>query len=94
MNLRENEWIALGGWYNSSSNPLPAFLCWYRIVAAGDNISNPDGSTDYYVTLSGPDWPANANTAAAWALAYEKSIVGVYTTTIESGSGQYQDLTW
>ena len=73
----------------------PGFINWYRIVAVGDNILNVPpiyngstdvGSTDYYLTLSGPDWPANADPRAAWAIAYEKSVIGVYTTTFESGS--------
>ncbi len=94
LNLRENEWIALSGRSTAPGNPW--FCNWYRIIAVGDNTLNPaDGSTYYYVTLSGPDWPASADsTASCWALAYEKSIVGVYTTTIESGSGSYPDLTW
>ena len=104
LNVRENEWIALWGQVQTADLRNPWFCYWYRVVAVGDTYPNTTtGNTDIYLTLSGPDWPANVMPQTpsgikapvqAAAIAYEKSVVGVYTTSVETGSGLYQDLTW
>jgi hypothetical protein len=47
---------------------------WYRVVAVDDSGTN--------LTLNGPDWPGGAATAVA----IDKSVLGVYTTSVELDS--------
>ena len=67
IEIREDEWIML---FNAASGQCH----WYRVAAAGNSPTDK-------LSLTGPDWnTSNGSTATAVAI---KSVVGVYTATVE-----------
>jgi hypothetical protein len=79
LGVKENDWIALCGPLVGSKYGV---CRWFRVVSVGDFNQ---GDTSQYLSLNGPDCTDWAGLAAGsvTAISIDKSVVGVYTTTME-----------
>jgi hypothetical protein len=77
LDVKQNEWILLGGYTNST--PPRYVLRWYRIVAVGDISGHTRPAT-----LAGPDWDLTNSSGAAIAdVVLYRGVVDVHTTTMK-----------
>jgi Tfp pilus assembly protein PilV len=77
LDVRQNEWILLGGYTNST--PQRYVLRWYRIVAVGDIAASARPAT-----LAGPDWDLTGSAGGLTAdVILYRGVVDVHTTTMK-----------
>jgi hypothetical protein len=88
LEVREREWVMLGGTRRSTSGSVIPVFKWYRVLAADPNVEPSAAGGNLWtreVTLQGPDWDYSYN--STWDLrtpqvTLMKGVVAVYEKTI------------
>jgi hypothetical protein len=87
LDIRENDWILLGGWELLGPTQSRKVFAWYRIVAVEDQ--DPSTPRQRRVTLSGTDWNTDWKaTLDGDSTSYSQGVIctgviGVYSQMME-----------